>query len=222
MKCVIVGNGTSLSYGQLDQIIGLPSIACNRINLSYPHTKWRPAVYIHPESLAPDMPFIQENVDMGIECWLGEHFAKPPRGVMEMDDTPNIHWIKECWHHTYNFDSPETLDEWHLPQLCSFGGSVNMAMQLAVIKGFDELILIGCDLTYRDRKHNHFHPSYEHGNEQPAFYQARNAFWGHVQALNWIRRNNKNISIVNATNGGHLELWTRKSLADAISDIPGR
>jgi hypothetical protein len=222
MKCVIVGNGASLTVDQLEMLDDIHSIACNRINLIYPLTHWRPAVYIHPESLAPDLPYIRENIALGIECWLGEHYARPPVGVMDLEDAPNIHWIKDCHHHLYNFDNPETLDEWHLPQLCSFGGSVNMAMQLAVIKGFDELILIGCDLQYRQNKHNHFDPAYEHGGEQPAFYQARNAFYGHVTALNWIRRRKKNIRVLNATPGGFLELWERVDLADALSDISGR
>lgn len=209
MKCVIVGNGKSLTTKQLD-IIDVPSIACNRINLVYPETNWRPTVYVHPESLAPDLKFIQENVDMGIECYLGEHFK-------ELPDAKNIRWIKDCHHHLHKFDSPEVPDEWHLPQLCSFGGSVNVAMQVAVMKGYDELILIGCDLEYRDKKPSHFHPEYEHGGEQPAFYAARNALYGHIQALNWIRRKKKNVRVYNATEGGLLELWERARLEDCLS-----
>jgi len=218
MKCVVVGNGASLSVDQLDLITGIPSIACNRINLIYPETKWRPTIYIHPESIAPDLSFIRENIDLGIECYLGEHYARPPRGVMDLEDAPNIHWIKECHHHLQNFDSRDDLpDEWHLPQLCSFGGSVNMAMQIAVLKGATEIILIGCDLLYKNGKgKSHMHPDYEHGNEQPAFYASRNAFYGHVQALNWIRRKGKNINVFNATRGGLLELWPRVNLNDIL------
>ena len=216
MRCFVIGNGISLTPGDLDLIAGQPSIACNRINLIYPETAWRPTIYVHPESLAPDLPFIRENVDLGIECYIGEHYARPPRGKMDLEDAPNIHFIKDCHHHLYDFDSPETLDEWHLPQLCSFGGSVNMAMQVAVMQGFDEILLLGCDLLYRDKKPSHMHPSYEHGGEQPAFYAARNAFYGHVQALNWIRRRKKNITVLNATRGGLLELWPRVRLEHAI------
>lgn len=214
MRCFVIGNGKTLTAADLDLIAGQPSIACNRINLIYPETRWRPTIYIHPESVAPDLPYIEENIASGIECHIGEHFARSPRGVMSLDDAPNIHWIKECWHHLNNFDSPETLDEWHLPQLCSFGGSVNMAMQLAALKGYDEIVLLGCDLEYRQNKKNHFHPDYEHGKEQPAFYQARNAFYGHVQALNYIRRRKLNVNVLNATRGGFLELWERVRLED--------
>lgn len=217
MRCFVIGNGITLKADDLDRIAGQPSIACNRINLIYPDTRWRPTIYVHPESLAPDLPYIQENIDLGIECYLGEHFAKPPRGVLGLDDAPNIHWIKDCHHHLHNFDSPEILDEWHLPQLCSFGGSVNIAMQIAVRKGFDEIILFGCDLLYRDRKPSHMHPDYEHGGEQPAFYARRNAFYGHVQALNWIHRKQKNVTVLNATRGGMLELWQRVNLNDLHS-----
>lgn len=214
MRCWIIGNGASLNETNLDLIAGQPSIACNRINLIYPKTKFRPSIYVHPESLVDDMQYIQEHVDMGIPCYLGEHFAEPPRGAGSLKDAPNIHWIKECHHWTKNFDSQDLPDEWHLPQLCSFGGSVNIAMQVAVLNGYDELCLLGCDLVYRDKKHNHFDTNYEHGGEQPAFYASRNAFFGHIQAMNWIRRKKKNINVFNCTAGGLLELWPRRKFED--------
>jgi hypothetical protein len=217
MRIFIIGNGPSLNQTDLDLIAGQPSIACNRINLLYPHKNWRPDIYVHPESLAPDIPYIQENVDMGVECYLGEHFAPPPRGVHNIQDAENIHWIKDCHHHLYNFASPEVPDEWHLPQLCSFGGSVNVAMQIAVQKGFDELVLLGCDLQYTTRNRSHFSPAYEHGGEQTPFFAAKNAFFGHIQAMNWIRRKQPNIKVYNATPGGLLELWERVSFEDILS-----
>jgi len=212
MRCFVIGNGISLQAADLDLITGQPSIACNRISLIYPVTRWRPTIYVHPESFAPDMPFIREHVEMGIECYIGERYAAPPAGIYDLPDAPNIHWIKECHHWYENFDSRELPDEWHLPQLCSFGGSVNVAMQVAALQGFDEIILLGCDLKYRDRKPSHFDKRYEHGGEQPAFYQIKNALFGHIQALNWIRRKNKNIKVYNATRGGLLEVWERLNL----------
>jgi hypothetical protein len=210
MRCFVIGNGTSLNAGDLDLITKQPSIACNRINLIYPETAWRPSVYVHPESLAPDIPYIQENIDLGIECYIGEHFQP------DIKDAPNVHWIKDCHHHLLPFSSAELPDEWHMPQPCTFGGSVNFSMQIAVLAGYDEIILIGCDLQYKTRNRSHFSPAYEHGGEQPPFFAARNAFYGHVQALNWIRRRKKNVSVLNATRGGMLELWPRVELADAI------
>lgn len=215
MKCVIVGNGTSLTAEQLNRVgeAGVQSIACNRINLIYPETKWKPDYYVHPESLAPDVPYIQENIDLGIECYVGEHFIK--QGIVA---APNVTFIKDCHHHLHNFDSQEVPDEWHFPQPCTFGGSVNFAMQTAVLKGFTELILIGCDLKYKTRNRSHFSPAYEHGGEQSPFYAARNAFYGHVQALNYIRRRKLNVTVINATEGGALELWERKKLKDVIEN----
>lgn len=200
----------------MDLLTDFPTYACNRINLVYPKTKWRPTYYVHPESFAPNLEYIKENIDNGIECYLGEHFAKYPRGQMTLEDAPNIHWINDHPHHLLNFDDVGLPDEWLLPQLCSFGGSVNLMMQLAVKHGYDELVLIGCDLEYRDKKSSHFDPDYEHGGEQSAFYASRNAFYGHVQALNWIKRKKKNITVKNATQGGLLELWERVRLEDAI------
>lgn len=214
MRIFVIGNGASLTAQDLDLIAGLPSIACNRINLIYPHTKWRPQFYVHPESLAPNLPYIQENVAMGITCYLGEHFAQPPRGKLTLKDAANIKWINDHPCHLLNFDDKELPDEWLLPQLCSFGGSVNLMMQIAVLNGFDEIVLLGCDLLYRDSKPSHFDKAYEYGGEFPAFIRARNAFYGHVQAMNYIRRKKKDITVLNATRGGLLELWPRVRLED--------
>lgn len=217
MQIFIIGNGKSLTVNQLDLIVDKPSIACNRINLIYPKTRWRPTFYVHPESLAPDIPYIQENIDLGIKCYLGEHFAKPPRGKGTIKDASNIVWLNDCHHHLLKFHDPDVPDEWHMPQPCTFGGSVNVAMQIAVLNGYDELVLLGCDLEYKDKKNSHFHKDYEHGGEQPAFYASRNAFFGHIQAMNWIKRKKKNVNITNATSGGLLEVWERKELADILT-----
>ena len=140
---------------------------------------------------------------MGIPCCLGEHFQP------HIKDAPNVHWLKDCHHHLLDFDSAELPDEWHMPQPCTFGRSGNVAMQLAVLNGFSELILMGCDLEYKTRNRSHFSPAYEHGGEQSPFYASRNAFYGHVQALNWIHRKKHNVTVYNATRGGLLELWPR-------------
>lgn len=204
LKAYIIGNGVSLAVEQLNKIVGQPSYACNRINLIYPKTEWRPTVYTHVESLAPDIPFIQENVDAGITCWIAEHFNFEPK--------ENVRFIKDCHHHLLNFDNPALPDEWHFPQPCSFGGSVNWMMQRAVLDGFDELVLLGCDLQYRNKKQSHFDKDYEHGGEQPAFYASRNALYGHIHALNYIRRRKLNVQVYNATQGGLLEIWMRTEL----------
>lgn len=202
MKCYVIGNGISLTVEQLEKV-DAPSYACNRINLIYPHTTWRPTVYTHVESLAPDIPFIRENVELGITCWIGEHFQP------DIAEATNVHWIKDCHHHLLHFDNQELPDEWHLPQPCSFGGSVNWMMQRAVLDGFDEIVLLGCDLQYRDKKASHFDKDYEHGGEQPAFYASRDALYGHIHALNYIRRRKLRVIVYNGTRGGLLEIWPR-------------
>lgn len=210
MKAFIIGNGKSLTIEQLDAIKERPSYACNRINLSYEKTDWRPTVYVHPETLAPDIPYIQENIDLGITCWIGEHY------IDKVTPSDKTHFIKDCHHHLWNFDNPDLPLEWHFPQPCSFGGSVNWAMQRAVMDGWDELVLVGCDLEYKDRKPSHFDPRYEHGGEQPAWFAARNALWGHIQGLNYIRRKKLPVKVWNATIGGNLEIWERAELKDVL------
>jgi hypothetical protein len=209
-RCFVIGNGITLKPEDLDLIKDQPSYACNRINLIYKNTEWRPTVYVHPETLAQDAPYIQENIDLGITCWVGEHYWN------EIKPSGKTKFIKDCHHHLMKYDDPDLPGEWHPPQPCTFGGSVSYAMQRAWMDGFDEIVLLGCDLLYKDGKQSHFDPNYEHGGEQPAWYAARNAMWAHVNALNYINRKNLNIKIFNATRGGNLFVWPRVRLEDYV------
>ena len=221
-RAFIVGCGPSLNHTNLDLIKNYVSFSCNRIDLIYPSTRWRPTYYVRPEGFDANregkpeiegadilavpkekfIPSIQTNIKLGIECFISRWFQA------DIGEHPNVHYIRACSHHQWNYDDPaKSQDEWHLPELCAFGGSVNMALQLAVTMGFDDLVLVGCDLGYHDGKPSHFSPEYEHGYEQSAWYANRNIFWGHICALNWLRRNRKDVRVLNATVGGYLELW---------------
>lgn len=216
MKAFIIGNGISLTSEDLDLIKGLPSFACNRINLIYDRTKWRPTYYVHPEVVRPNLEYIRENVENNIKCFIGEYYKEGIHPDGGIKDRENIVWLNDCHHHKMNYANMDLPDEWHLPQPCSFGGSVNLCMQIAVLSGYDDLILLGCDLQYKDHKPSHFDKRYETGGEQTAFIAARNAFWGHICAMNYIRRKRLDVNVRNATRGGLLEIWPRVNLEDIL------
>jgi hypothetical protein len=215
MRCFVVGNGPSLTKTNLDLLVGQPSFACNDIHLIYPYTTWRPTFYVRSERFAEGvkedvwLPSVEETLKAGAECHLSGYYQNHVpklKGVVTE--------LKHCTHHTKNFDDIDCPTEWHLPWLCQFGGSLIVAMQIALLKGFTEIVLVGCDLNYRDGKPSHFDNDYEHGMEQPAFYANKNNLWAHMCGINYHARRNLPYNVINATVGGDLHLYPRKKLED--------
>jgi hypothetical protein len=163
-RAFVIGNGPSLSTTPLDLLKGEISFAVNRIHLIYPHTSWRPTHYVRGEeqSLKSAAKYHEEvrlHLEMGCDVWCNLWFTK----TTDMGDRVNT--IKSCWHYQNHYHDVNSPHAWHLPLLCSFGSSVNIAVQIAVNLGYKPIYLLGCDLGYVDGKPSHFSPDYEKGIE---------------------------------------------------------
>ena len=197
MRCFVIGNGPSLARTNLDKITGEPSFACNNIHLIYGQTKWRPTHYVRAEQsgFKIDVNYWQESIDvhlkLGCEMWCNHVFK-----AGGTDLTP-------CNHYNKHFNNPDCPHLWHLPMLCTFGSSVNVAVQIAVKLGYSPIYLVGCDLGYENNKPSHFDPKYEHGQEQDAFYANGDTLAAHMIAAR------SGHPIYNATLGGLLEAFPR-------------
>lgn len=212
---VIVGNGPSLAKTDLSLTKGLASFACNNIHLIYPTTTWRPTYYVRSEAV--DLlrqnawgDSVKVHLDMGIPCYISGYYKDAAVGY------DNYRELKHCTHHMMNYDHPDVPSEWHMPWICQFGGSLIVSMQLALNLGYDRLVLVGCDLGYRDNKPSHFDKSYEHGQEQPALYANRNNIWAHLCGINYHGRRGLPYNVINCTVGGDLHLYPRARLEDVL------
>jgi hypothetical protein len=210
-RAFIVGNGPSLSQTNLDLLIGEVSFACNRISLIYGETDWRPNYYIRSEGLElnnePDPSLWQDDIhyhldhpDIDVYCnaYFTKHLGTGAHGAKR---------LKLCTHYLKHYDDDECPYMWHLPFLCSYGSSVNVALQLAVQLGYGPLYLIGCDLGYRDGEPSHFTDEYESGYEdmlRPARYANLDTLNAHI-----IAARSCPVPIFNATKGGDLEVYER-------------
>lgn len=197
-RCFVVGNGPSLTSTNLDLMQGEVSFACNNIHLLYNRTAWRPTHYVRAEQYFLQEPkFWQESMDaartIGAEIWCNAHFAH--------DERVNI--IRGCAHCQKHYDSPECPHLLHLPMLCTFGSSVNVAVQIAMLKKYSPIYLIGCDLGYKDGQPSHFDKDYENGYEQQARYANLDTLAAHMVAAR------SDYEIYNATVGGLLEVYPR-------------
>lgn len=214
----VVGNGPSLRWTPLDKLKGEICFATNRINLIYPYTDWRPTHYVRaeqadiqaPETYYEDMRLHVDELQCEVFCnvW----FVKNT----DFGKRPNVTILDACAHYQTNYDSEYCPHLWHLPRICTMGGSVNVAIQLAVQEGATEIILVGCDLGYKDGKPSHFDDQYETGlTLQAARYANMNALTAHI-----IAKRSSPVPIYNATLGGSLEVYERINYFEPDLDSP--
>lgn len=206
MRAFVVGNGPSLKHTNLDKLHGEVSFGVNNIHLVYPNTKWRPTHYVRAEEafgLEPEnwLESMQTHLDLGCEIYCNDFFFRPRFGLTATD---RVHYIKACAHYAKHYNDPNTPQLWHLPILCTFGSSVNVAIQIAVTLGYSPIYLIGCDLGYQNGKPSHFDERYEHGKEQDARYANLDTLLAHI-----IASRSSPVQIYNATIGGDLEVYDR-------------
>lgn len=141
----VLGNGPSLTPEFLDSIKGHISFAVNRIHLIYGKTEWRPTYYVRtepPQKGGDPKTFFDEcriHIEAGVKCV----FPSPWRETLGEHD--NVEYVNTCHHFKYGVDKAPSA--WHLPLVCDYGTVVTAAMQIAVLKGYKELRVAGCDLV---------------------------------------------------------------------------
>ncbi len=207
-RAFVIGNGTSLKDTPLEKLIGEVTFGMNRISLLYDKTDWRPSYYIRAEGLEllnePDPSLWKDDItchlDLGIPVYCNVYFSKKA-GIT------GTNGMKQCTHYTKHYDSDESPYLWHLPVICSYGSTVNVAVQLAVSMGYGPIYLVGCDLGYKDGKASHFDENYEEGYWD----MLRPAKYANLDTLNahMIAERSSPVKIYNATIGGELEVYER-------------
>lgn len=202
---VVVGNGESLKVTPLEKIKH-PAFAVNRIHKIYPHTSWRPDYYVRVEPV--DLERDNEKVvqDFQEECRLhvrlGEQCTFPKIWKEWLGEYPNVTYRSTCRH----FSRKRVPGGWHLPMLCDYGTVITAAIQEAVIRGFTEIVLVGCDLTGE-----HFSPDYGQAAIQTGL-------WRTAHEIAKRESDTMGISIYNATIGGSLEVYPRVNLETYLVD----
>jgi hypothetical protein len=217
-RAFIVVNGPSLNNTNLDLLIGETSFGVNRIAGIYPKTKWRPSHYVRAEEASTlyDPTIYQSDLethrDLGCEIWANEMFIREADGIRL---SGKWRQIRGCAHYSMHFDNPDCPCGYHLPRLCTFGSSINVAIQIALSKlEVDTVYLVGCDMGYREGKTNHFDPAYTTGvgELRDARYTELDILAAHMIAARSFPGR-----IFNATVGGYLEVYPRVKLEDVCA-----
>ena len=194
MRVFVLGNGESLNVTPLDDLIGEHTIAVNRIHLLYNQTKWRPEYYFRTEPPGGGDPqaFYDE---CRLHIQLGEKCIFPRDWKEVLGEHENIEYVSVCRHFKYPPPHKKAHLQWHLPLICDTS-VITAAIQAAVLKGFDEIYLLGCDLSG-----GHFSDK-DNGLIQADLWKLQHE----------IAKACSPVKIYNATIGGNLEVYERVNL----------
>jgi hypothetical protein len=125
-----------------------------------------------------------------------------------------------CREHTSPLDgSVPAPIAWHLPEYCRYGGTVAVAIQWAVTEGYDDILLVGCDLGYGGAATvNHFDREYAPVDS----YTPEQARWFNrvlVGAHEIAHREclQRKVRIRNAGVGGNLAVYPRVPFEEALA-----
>jgi hypothetical protein len=191
-RVFVIGNGESLKETNLSLLKNETCIASNRIWKIFDETDWRPAYYIRAEIPTYNERHVSEDLEViakypDIHVYLQAGFRTRSRKY----NLKNVEYLMTC--------NGEEHD-WHLPQLCGFGTSLHLGIQLAVEMKPDAIYLVGCDLGNK-----HFY-------SKETFNSAELARKAHE-----IASRCSPVTIFNATVGGELDIYRRVRLEDACN-----
>jgi hypothetical protein len=211
-KAVIVCNGPSLLTTNFDLLSGVFTFGLNKINLLFDKSNFRPSciVAVNPFVIEQNASFYNmTDIPVFIDS-AGMRWVRPRSNISFMHSTGDAGFARDCSMSIYQ------------------GHTVTyVAMQLAYHMGFTEVALIGCDHNFAvdgpanatvvagEKDESHFDPNYFAGGvkwqlpdlfeSEVAYARAKNIYEAHGRTL------------INATEGGKLDVLDRRSLAEFIA-----
>jgi len=209
-RIFIIGNGPSLSIGDLEMLKNEVSIASNKIFLAFDETSWRPNYYTIVDPLD-----IEEYYDDIIKHNLGLTFFPSLYGIKRIKNSIYYKYLPTIPSYKNIKCTGDILKGFH------GGESVSFSMiDFAISLGSKEIILIGFDHNYcfpkgyedelykvSEGESNHFHPDYRRKGDLWTEPRVDNITFQFKVIKEYC--DNNNIKIYNATRGGKLEVFPR-------------
>ena len=163
------------------------------------------------------------------KCFIGERqrnnvIARAINTDVEFDES-KITYFERCENKKHGgfITGNKPLNKWHLPLICSAGGTMNTAFQLVWnLDQYDDIAVIGCDLGIQrptaDHDPNHFHSGYKTTFDYPEKFDVADDMLKHIHKIASKKFKSANRRIVNCGIGGALEVHDRMKLSDWIED----
>lgn len=212
-KAVICCNGPSLNRVNFDSLSGTFCIGLNKINLLFSRSQFRPNCVVAVNKLV-----IEQNADFYNETDIPLFLGHGGAGIVRPRD--NVAFLHSI---------PATVFAPDVSLSVGENATVtNVALQLAYFMGFRKIALVGADHSYMQSGKpnstvkaegtdvNHFDPNYfgngtswqlaDLAQSEIGYFMARKAF----EAAGG--------EVVNATDGGHLEIFERRSLQAFLAE----
>ena len=224
-RIFLVGSGPSLKETPLDELANEDVMVMNKFGFMADYHGWalEPKYYFKIDHNTVDMTHKEEIEWAHRNCkhlFLWEMFKTGyPEGHINKDtmpdgvgDLPNTTWIKKCKCSNYQWDNVKAVTAWHLPELCTAFGGMSTMIQIAVVLGYSEIYLLGCDLGYTpDPAKNHAIPNYTTDKRNKV--EMDN---GNMLALHKMAKRCSPVPIFNAGINGYLEVHPRVDLMDIL------
>jgi hypothetical protein len=218
-RAVILCNGPSLNKVDFNRLSasGIFTFGLNKINLLFAKTYFRPSVIVavNPHVMEQNAEFYNTTGIPLFLDYLGRRWVKFNK---------NVHFLHS------------TIDTGRFARDCAI--SINqgytvtfVAMQIAFYMGFKEVGLVGCDHTFATKGPanrtviadkddlNHFDPHYFAGGVKWQLPDLTASEMHYEIARDSFERHGK--KIINCTEGGKLEVFTRQSLNDFLHPDKG-
>jgi uncharacterized Rossmann fold enzyme len=220
-RCFVVGNGPSLTTGDLDKLKKENTFAANRIFRIFDRTEWRPTYYVCEE----DEIFknSQDEIAANIRC--PAFYSRD--SILGLDKFHLKDFFFFFLDHRATWKPSLTAEFSEEPFIIQCGQTVTYAcLQLAAYMGFGEIYLLGCDNTFNRGVKANGEMIFGNGDRYhfDDGYISTNIYSTQIDVINAAYRaareycEARNIKIRNATRGGTLEVFER---VDFDSFFPG-
>jgi len=216
-RCFIIGNGPSLKNMDLRLLQNEITFGLNRIYLLFEKMPFVPTYYVCVNELVLEQ-FAQEIKELSMPKFLNWN----RRSYFNAND-PSTNFINLSLALRDRFNG-------NIAKPLSSGGTVTyVAIQLAYIMGFSEIILIGVDHSFKDKgtpnktevrkskiDANHFHPDYFPKGSKWQLPDLLRSELAYTVARNKIEADGK--SILDATEGGKLTVFKKVLFRDLFDE----
>lgn len=219
-RCFIIATGPSLTIEDVNLLKDEVCFGVNSIVKIFDKTSWRPKFLCVSEKL------VWERIGNEIDAKAGEtdtlfvgntiHPKAENTVTFRRDKRPSTYVATDYYRRThryikkYDFYLSDKMEKY----LCDGPTVIFSVIQLAIYMGFREIYLLGTDCNYNGPKQYSELTSYQ--NTTVPYDSQEQHFAGYRAVKRELEDKNSDVRIYNATRGGMLEVFERKTLEEVL------
>lgn len=216
-RCFLIATGPSLTYNDLNLLKEEYTIGVNSLVKILDKIPYLPTFFGIQDGLVYDkIGNLIENSKLSQIFISDECYKKVKKNDKRFIQYPIYYKHHDQHGEMVNLSSGFTDDA---SQVVYDGYSVTYSMlQIAVYMGFNEIYLLGCDCSYDTKGGKHHFVESGHFDKQAATVGER-MIYAYTVADKWLKENRPDVKVYNATRGGMLEVFERRTLDDVFKEL---